>query len=77
MTGSGGATPTAFGLIKVSAGNTEVLLPLSTLKPVSTYAAVNTFTVYVVAEVGLDFRRRLSSPFTPLRLLPRLFEKGV
>lgn len=50
LTGSGGATPTAFGLVKVTAPDSEVLLSLSTLKPVSTYAAVNTFTVYVVAE---------------------------
>ena len=50
MTASGGGTPTAFGLVKVGASNVEVLLQLSTLKPVSTYAAVNTFTVYVVAE---------------------------
>ena len=68
MTGSGGATPTAFGLIKVGAGDTEVLLPMSTLKPVSTYAAVNTYTVYVVAEAGVVVRRSsvVVSVHTPL-----------
>ena len=33
----------------VGAAATEVLLQMSTLKPRSTYVAVNTFTVYVVA----------------------------
>jgi len=50
LTASGGASPVASGLVKVPAASTEVLLPFSTLKPVSTYAAVNTYSVYVVAE---------------------------
>jgi hypothetical protein len=50
LTGSGGAPPTAHGLVRVTGGDHELLLHMSTLKPASTYAAVNTFNVYVVAE---------------------------
>jgi len=50
LTASGGSQPLAKGLVLVGTSNTDVLLPVSTIKTASKYTGVNTYSVYVVAE---------------------------